>query len=108
MPIELLLVVIAKALAELAFMFLLGRGLLYVLAGRKRQGNIFYQVFCILTDPLLRAARWVTPRVVVDTHIPVVAVVLLVWIWLALALWALPAMCASGKYDCTSLLERKR
>ena len=108
MPTELLLVVILKALAELAFMFLLGRALLYVLAGGKRQGNIFYQVFCILTDPLLRAARWVTPRFIVDAHIPFVAVVLLLWIWLALAFWALPAMCASGKYDCTTLLERKR
>ena len=108
MPIELLLVVIAKALAELALLFLLGRGLLYVLAGGKRQGNMFYQVFCILTNPLLRAARVVTPRVIMDTHIPLVAVVLLAWIWLALALWALPAMCASGKYDCTTLLERKR
>ena len=108
MPFELLLVVILKALAELAFMFLLGRGILYVLAGGKRQGNIFYQVFCILTDPLLRAARWVTPRFIVDAHIPFVAVVLLLWIWLALAFWALPAMCASGQYDCTTLLERKR
>lgn len=108
MQIELLLVVILKALAELALMFLLGRGLLYVLAGRKRQGNIFYQVFCIVTDPLLRAARWLTPRFIIDTHIPFVAVVLVGWIWLVLALWALPAMCASGKYDCTALLERKR
>jgi hypothetical protein len=108
MQIELLLVVILKALAELALMFLLGRGLLYILAGRKRQGNIFYQVFCIVTDPLLRAARWLTPRFIIDTHIPFVAVVLVGWIWLALALWALPAMCASGKYDCTALLERKR
>jgi hypothetical protein len=108
MPIELLLVVILKALAELAFMFLAGRGLLYVLAGGKRQGNIFYQIFCILTDPLLRAARWITPRFVVDTHIPLVTLMLLLWIWLAAAFWALPAMCSSGKYDCTALLERKR
>jgi hypothetical protein len=108
MPIELLLVVIVKALAELAFMFLLGRGILYILAGHKRQGNIFYQLFSILTDPLLKAARLVTPRVIVDAHIPVVAVVLLAWIWLAAALWALPAMCNSGKYDCSTLLERKR
>ena len=108
MQIELLLVVILKALAELAFMFLLGRGLLFILAGRKRQGNIFYQVFCIVTDPLLRAARFVTPRIVLDRHMPVVTVVLLSWIWIVLALWALPTMCASGKYDCSTLLERKR
>lgn len=108
MPIELLLVVIAKALTELAGMFLLGRGLLYVLAGRKRGGNMFYQVFCIVTDPLLRAARWITPRVVVDAHIPYVAFALVVWIWLAIVLWVLPEMCASGQFDCSALLERKR
>ena len=108
MPIELLLVVIAKALAELAGMFLLGRGLLYLLAGHKRGGNMFYQVFCIVTDPLLRATRWITPRVVVDAHIPYVAFGLVVWIWLALVLWALPEMCGSGRFDCSALLERKR
>jgi hypothetical protein len=107
MPIELLLVVIAKALAELGGLFLLGRGLLYILAGQRRAQNIFYQVFCIVTNPIVRAARVVTPRIVVDRHIPVVACVLLLWIWLAIVLWVLPEMCSSG-YDCTSLLERKR
>ena len=59
MQTELLLLVILKALAELAFMFLLGRGVLYVLAGRKREGNIFYQVLRVVTDPVIHAARWV-------------------------------------------------
>lgn len=99
--------VIAKALAELAGMFLLGRGLLYVLAGRKREANIFYQVISIVTNPVLRAARWVTPRMVMDKHIPLVALLLLLWIWLAIVFWLLPQMCASG-YDCSELLERKR
>jgi hypothetical protein len=108
MPTELLLVVIAKALAELAGLFLAGRGLLYILAGRRRAENIFYQVFCILTNPLLKAARFVTPRIVMDKHIPVVALVLLLWIWLAIVFWVLPQMCGSGSYDCSTLLERKR
>ena len=108
MPLELLLVVIAKALVELAGLFMLGRGLLYVLAGRKRAGNIFYQVMCIVTDPVLKAARWITPRIILDRHIPVVALVLLAWIWLAIVFWALPQMCSSGRYDCSALLERKR
>ena len=107
MQIELLLVVIVKALAELAGMFLLGRGLLFVLAGGRRMENIFYQVLAIVTDPLIRAARWLTPRVVVDTHIPVVTFVLVLWIWLAIVFWLLPGMCSSGSYDCSSLLERK-
>jgi hypothetical protein len=108
MPIELLLLVIVKALAELAFMFLLGRGLLFLLAGRKRAGNLFYQVLCVVTDPVIRAARWLTPRLVMDSHIPFVAALLVAWIWLAIVLWALPAMCSSGNYDCRALMERKQ
>jgi hypothetical protein len=107
MQIELLLVVIVKALAELAGMFLLGRGLLWVLAGRKRMDNIFYQVLSIVTDPLLRFTRWIAPRVVMDSYIPAIAFGLVLWIWVAIVLWVLPEMCSSG-YDCTALMERKR
>jgi hypothetical protein len=107
MQTELLLVVMVKALAELAGMFLLGRGLLWVLAGRKRMDNIFYQVLAIVTDPLIRAARWIMPRVVLDSYIPAIAFGLVVWIWLAIVLWVLPDMCSSGQYDCSSLMQRK-
>ena len=108
MQIELLLLVIVKALAELAFMFLLGRGILYVLAGSKREGNLFYQILRIVTDPVIRAARWLSPRFVLDAHIPFVAVALVAWIWISIVFWALPTMCMSGRYDCTPLLERKQ
>ena len=107
MQIELLLVVMLKALAELAGMFLLGRGLLWVLAGGKRMENIFFQVIAVLTDPVIRAVRWIVPRVVLDGYIPAIAFGLVLWVWLAIVLWALPEMCSSG-YDCSSLLERKR
>ena len=107
MAIELLAVVIVKALAELAFMFLLGRGALFILAGATREGNIFDGILKVVTDPVIRVARFLTPRVVVDAHIPFVAVLLVVWIWLAIVFWALPAMCSSG-YDCSPLIERKR
>jgi hypothetical protein len=107
MAIELLLLVIIKALAELALMFLLGRGALYILAGHKREGNIFYGVLRIVTDPVIRAARFLTPRIVVDAHIPFVAVLLVAWVWVMIVFWALPAMCSSGSYDCSTLIERK-
>ena len=95
MQIELLLVVIVKALAELAAMFLLGRGLLWLLAGGRRMDNVFYQVLAVVTDPLL------------DGYIPAITFALVAWVWLAIVFWALPEMCASG-YDCSALLERKR
>lgn len=107
MATELLIVVIVKGLAELAGMFLLGRGLLYLLSGMKRGDNIFYQVIAIVTDPLIRAARWLTPRVVLDSFVPAIAFALVAWVWLAIVFWILPDMCASG-YDCSALLERKR
>jgi len=107
MQTELLLVVVIKALAELAGMFLLGRGLLWVLAGRKRMDNIFYQVLSIVTDPVIRAARFIAPRMVMDSHIPVVAFALVAWIWLAIVFWVLPEMCSSGSYDCSALMQRK-
>lgn len=107
MQTELLLVVIVKALAELAGMFLLGRGLLWVLAGRKRMDNIFYQVLSVVTDPLLRFTRWIAPRVVLDSYIPAIAFGLVLWVWVAIVFWVLPEMCSSG-YDCSALMERKR
>ena len=61
----------------------------------------------VVTDPVIPAARFLTPRFVVDTHIPFVAILLLAWIWLAIVFWALPAMCSSG-YDCSALIERKQ
>ena len=84
MATELLAVVIVKALAELAGMFLAARGLLYLLAGMKRMDNVFYQVVAIVTDPLIRAARWITPRVVLDGYIPAIAFGLVAWVWLAI------------------------
>jgi hypothetical protein len=107
MQTELLLVVIAKALVELAGMFLLGRGVLYMLAGPKRDSNLFYQLLCVVTNPVIRATRWITPRAIVDRHIPYVAFILLAWAWLFIVFWLLPDLCASGRVDCTPLLERK-
>ena len=108
MQTELLLVVMVKALAELAFMFLLGRGILYILAGAKREANLFYGILRVVTDPVIRAARWISPRFVLDAHVPFVAVALVAWVWIVVVFWALPAMCGSGEYDCRALIERKQ
>jgi hypothetical protein len=111
MQTELLLVVIAKALAELAGMFLIGRGLLYVLTGfgsAPRESNLFWQIICVVTNPLLKAARFVTPRFIADQHMSLVAFALILWIWIGIVFWLLPEMCASPGIDCSPLLDRKR
>ncbi len=56
---------------------LVGQAVLYVLAGAKRDGNFFYQLLKILTRPFVAAARLITPRQVLDAHVPLVAFFLL-------------------------------
>jgi hypothetical protein len=107
MQTELLLVVIAKALLELAGMFLLGRGVLYLLAGAKREQNLFYQILCVVTNPFVKLTRLITPKVVLDKHIPLATFILVLWLWAGLVFWLLPDLCGRPDIDCKPLLERK-
>jgi hypothetical protein len=99
MQTGLLLAVVLKSLAELGAMFILGQGILYVLAARNRDGNLFYQLFRVITRPLYAAARFVTPRAILDRHIPYVALMLLFWIW-AFATYMKIDICRSGAVQC--------
>jgi hypothetical protein len=96
---ELLLIVALKALAELAGLFMTGRGLLYVLIGQKREVNGVYQLFSLLTNPLIHATRIITPRIVADRHIPFAAALLVFWVWLGATYWK-AAVCTSGLVAC--------
>ena len=86
MPPELFIVTVLRALVELAGCFMLGQGLLYLLAGRRRNENFIYQLFALLTRPVIRLTRIITPRFVRDDHIPIAAFLLLVWLWIGLAM----------------------
>lgn len=78
------IIVILKALTEIAGVALLGQGILWVIAGSRREQNVVYGLFRTLTMPVTKAARWVTPRVVLDQHIGLVAFFLVLVLWLAL------------------------
>jgi len=71
-----------KLICEIALLALLGQGLLYLLAGAKRETNVFYQTLKVLTRPFTRVVRWLTPKLVADRHVPYVA-----FFWLSI-LWA--------------------
>ena len=58
----LLAAVIAKALAEVALLALAGQGLLYMLAGERREQNVFYQLLRAAASPALGLARLLVPR----------------------------------------------
>ena len=82
---ELLILGVLRALVEVAGLFLLGQGLLALLAGSRRHDNTMYKLFLIITGPVLKAVRVVTPPQVIDKHLPFVAFALLFWCWIGLA-----------------------
>jgi hypothetical protein len=85
MPPDIFLVSVLRTLVEVAGMALLGQGALALLAGKYRHDNAFYRVFQIVTRPVISAVRFVTPRVIIDAHVPFIAFFLLFWLWIALA-----------------------
>ena len=76
------LVSIIKLLAEIALLALVGQGVLAILAGAKRDKNLFYQLLQIMTRPFIAGARFITPKVVLDRHVPFVAFFLLSFVWI--------------------------
>ena len=70
-------VLILKAMNEVALMALLSQGVLFVLAGAKRDNNFVYFILKTLTMPVMKFARLITPRVIIDQHIGWVALFLL-------------------------------
>lgn len=99
MPIDLLVVSVLRTLIEVAGFSLLGQGALAVLAGKSRGDNLFYRILQTITGPVTRAVRRVTPRVVIDAHIPFLTFFLLFWLWIALAV-VKRTLCAAHGLQC--------
>ena len=78
------IIVILKALTEVAGVAFLGQGVLWVLAGSGRDKNIVYNLFKTLTSPVTRVTRAITPRIIIDAHIGLVAFFLPMVLWVAL------------------------
>lgn len=83
---DLFMVSALRAIVEVAGFALLGQGLLAVLAGKAREQNFVYQLFQVVTRPVIRVVRFITPRFILDQHMPLVSFFMLVWLWVALAL----------------------
>jgi hypothetical protein len=77
----LLAVVIAKSLIELSLMFIVGRFLLGLLAGANRDNNVFWQLLDVASKPALWLTRKVSPKLILDQHIPLAASSLLLIAW---------------------------
>jgi uncharacterized membrane protein len=78
---------IVTALRELVlinFYALVGQGILYLLAGQGREQNMFYRIIKLIASPALWLARRLTPKFVVDRHIPWIALFIVIVLGVAL------------------------
>ena len=80
------IVVILKALTEVAGVAMFGQGVLWVVAGARRNQNPVYGIFRTLTSPVMKVTRWITPRVILDRHLGLVAFFLLFVLWIGLTI----------------------
>jgi len=79
---------------------LLGQALLYVLAGAKRDSNFFYQLLKLLSKPFTVVVRKLTPRLVADEHVPVVAFFLLLIVYTVVTLERIELCVQIGVEQC--------
>ena len=83
----LLAINIVKLIAEIAGLALLGQFIIGLLAGAGREQNPFYKVLAIVGKPFVVGARWLAPKVVLDRHLPLVAFLLALMLWVAAVLF---------------------
>jgi hypothetical protein len=74
-------VTILKAMIEVALFAFLGQGILYILAGARRDKNLVFVMLKTVTMPVTKFIRFVSPGIVLDRHIPLASFILLVVLW---------------------------
>lgn len=77
---------IVKTITEVALLALFGQWVLGLLVGSQKERNLFYQILQIVGSPFVSLARRISPRVVLDRHVPLVAFLLLLFVWIGVTL----------------------
>lgn len=75
-------ITLIKLIAEIAWLALLGQWVLGLLAGQRKDRNVFYQLLQQVGNPIVRLTRCVTPSRVLERHQPLVAFLSLSLLWL--------------------------
>ncbi len=89
-----------QLLVYIGLLAMLGQGLLYILAGQKRQQNLFYQLFQILNKPWFALARWLSPARVAQQHHGYVGFFVLSVLYLAITLAKIEHCMGVGMVGC--------
>jgi uncharacterized protein YggT (Ycf19 family) len=75
---------LVQTLVLVAGLALLGQGLVGIFNWRGRRQNLVYRLFEVIASPVVKLVRLVTPRIVLDQHIPIAAFMVLffAYFWL--------------------------
>jgi hypothetical protein len=95
-----LVIVILKSLIELSLMFVVGRFILGLLAGVKRETNVFWQLLDVASKPSLWLTRRVSPKLILDQHIPLAAVSWLIIAWVLVVMLKIDLCLQVGAAAC--------
>lgn len=82
---DLFIVSLLRTLVEVALLSLLGQGAVGLLSGARRASNPVFLLFQIVTRPAVRLCRSLTPKAILDRHVPFVTFLLMFWLWILLA-----------------------
>ena len=91
---------IVQLVLYIALLALLGQGLLFVLAGAKRDQNLFYQLLQLLSKPFTLVVRKLTPHRVADRHVPVVTFMLLLVVYAVVTFEKISLCVGAGVETC--------
>jgi hypothetical protein len=91
---------LAQLVLYVPLLALLGQGLLYVLAGPKRDSNFFYQLIKLISKPFTFVVRKLTPRLVADRHVPVATFFLLLVVYAVVTLERISLCVQIGVEQC--------
>jgi hypothetical protein len=89
-----------QLLLYIPLLALLGQGLLFALAGDKRDTNFFYQLLQLLSKPFTWLVRRATPARVSDQHVPVVTFFMLLICYAVVTFEKINLCLASGVEQC--------
>jgi hypothetical protein len=96
----LFVIITLKTLTELALAFILGRFLVGLFAGANRQNNIFWRIFNLAAKPPLWLTRRISPRLILDQHIPLAAASWLSVAWVLLVVAKIDGCIREGVSKC--------
>lgn len=98
---ELFIVSSLKAVVEIAGMALLAQGLIGLVSGKAKLDNFVYRIFLVVTGPIYKFARFVSPRFIADAHLGLASFFIVFWLWVAL-IYAKGYVCHTQNLACVT------